>query len=61
MSVLWKRARQMKNRGYHPDVEPVIKKIVRKFLVTTVILFVITYTLITLAYLIHLCGRINWR
>ncbi|GAY67784.1 hypothetical protein CUMW_259230 [Citrus unshiu] len=26
-SVLWKRARQMKNGGYHPDVEPVIKKI----------------------------------
>ena len=58
-SVLWKRARQMKNGGYHPDVEPVIRKIIRNFLLTTVILFVITYTLITLAYLIHLCGRIN--
>ena len=49
----------MKNRGYHPDFEPVIKKIVRNFLLTTVILDVITYTLITLTYLIHWCGRIT--
>ena len=51
----------MKNGGYHPDVERVIKKIIRIFLLTTVILVVITYTLITLAYLIRLCSRINWR